>query len=542
MSKNIYVNTAAPKKATKKATTKVTSQTQAIPGREKEMVRNNAGGVVFKLDKWSTLDRFLILGSEKPSYYASAQKITKDATGNLIQCIKEDGLRTVNRIIEISDSGRAPKNDPAVFALAMCTIHGNAETIAHAYENLSKVCRIGTHLFQFVEAINELGKWNAAAKRGIAKWYTSRNDNNLATQMLKYQQRDGWHHRDVLRLAHVKPQSDTQSAMFRYSVKGAEGVVDVVNNLPNLVHVVEELKHATDKNRVIKLIEDNRSVTWEMIPTEWQKDSHVMAALLPNMGMTAMIRKLGQLTSLGLTSGSNLQIMLNRLSSEDEIKNSRVHPILILNAIKQYAQGRGDKGSLTWNPSKDINKTLNDSFYNAFNFIESTGEGYLIGIDCSGSMWSSRVVGANNLTSAEVAAVMSLAVAKRESNYHIMGFGHGKMGELPINPNMDLNKVLSVMQPFNWGRTDCSLPMEHALQHKMEGINKFCVYTDNETYAGRRQPVQALAEYRQKHVSDAKLIVCGTSVTNFTIADPKDPGMLDIVGFDSAAPALIQSF
>lgn len=539
---NHYVNTVAPKAKAKKATTKVTSQTQAIPGREKEMARNNAGGVVFKLDQWSTLDRFLILGSEKPSYYASAQKITKDASGNLINCIKADGIRTVNRIIEISDAGRAPKNDPAVFALAMCTIHGNAETVAYAYENLSKVCRIGTHLFQFVEAINELGKWNAAAKRGIANWYTARNDNNLATQMLKYQQRDGWAHRDVLRLAHVKPKSDTQSAMFRYSVKGADGVVDQVSNLPHLVLVVEELKHATDRNKVIKLITDNRSVTWEMIPTEWQKDAQVMAALLPNMGMSAMIRKLGQLTSLGLTSGSSLTTMLSKLTSEDEIKNARVHPIFVLNAIKQYAQGKGDKGSLVWSPNKQINTALNDGFYKAFDFIETTGEGYLLGIDCSGSMWGSKVVGANNLTAAEVAAVMALAVAKKEANYHIMGFGHGKMGALPIKPEMDLKRVLDVMQPFNWGSTDCSLPMEHALQSKMEGINKFCVYTDNETYAGRRQPVQALAEYRQKHVSDAKLIVCGTSVTNFTIADPKDPGMMDIVGFDAAAPALIQGF
>jgi 60 kDa SS-A/Ro ribonucleoprotein len=539
---NHYVNTTAPKKAKAKTSTQVTSQTQAIPGRAAEMARNNAGGVVFKLDNWSTLDRFLILGSEKPSYYATAQKITKDATGNLIKCIKEDGVRVVNRIIEISDSGRAPKNDPAVFALAMCTIHGDAETIAHAYENLSKVCRIGTHLFQFVEAINELGKWNAAAKRGIAKWYTARNDNSLATQMLKYQQRDGWHHRDVLRLAHVKPQSDTQSAMFRYSVKGAEGVVDQVSNLPHLVLAVEELKYATDRKKVIQLINDNRSISWEMIPTEWQKDPQVMAALLPNMGMTAMIRKLGQLTSLGLTSGDSLNTILSKLSSEDEIKNSRVHPILILNAIKQYSKGRGDKGSLTWSPSKDVKKTLNDAFYNAFDFIETTGEGYFLGIDCSGSMFGAQVVGANNLTSAEVAAVMALAVAKREPNYYLMGFGDRSMGQLKITPNMDLDQALNIMRPFKWGRTDCSLPMEDALRLKMEGINKFCVYTDNETYAGRRQPVQALAEYRQKHVSDAKLIVCGTSVTNFTIADPKDPGMMDIVGFDSAAPALIQGF
>jgi 60 kDa SS-A/Ro ribonucleoprotein len=74
-------------------------------------------------------------------------------------------------------------------------------------------------------------------------------------------------------------------------------------------------------------------------------------------------------------------------------------------------------------------------------------------------------------------------------------------------------------------------------------VDAFCVYTDNETWAGRIQPVQALRDYRSKfNKKDAKLIVCGTTTTKFTIADPSDPGMLDIVGFDSAAPQLITDF
>ena len=50
---------------------------------------------------------------------------------------------------------------------------------------------------------------------------------------------------------------------------------------------------------------------------------------------------------------------------------------------------------------------------------------------------------------------------------------------------------------------------------------------------------QALKAYRQATGINAKAIVIGTTVSEFTIADPKDPGMLDIAGFDSAAPQLI---
>ena len=92
---------------------KATSQRSKIPGREAEQARNNAGGVSFLLDKWGYFDRFMILGSEGGSYYVGEKKLTLDAAKNVIACIKEDGKRAVDRIIEISDQGRAPKNDSA---------------------------------------------------------------------------------------------------------------------------------------------------------------------------------------------------------------------------------------------------------------------------------------------------------------------------------------------------------------------------------------------------------------------------------------------
>lgn len=41
---------------------------------------------------------------------------------------------------------------------------------------------------------------------------------------------------------------------------------------------------------------------------------------------------------------------------------------------------------------------------------------------------------------------------------------------------------------------------------------------------------------------DAKLIVVGMQSNGFTIADPEDKGMLDVVGFDSAAPQVMSLF
>ncbi len=71
----------------------------------------------------------------------------------------------------------------------------------------------------------------------------------------------------------------------------------------------------------------------------------------------------------------------------------------------------------------------------------------------------------------------------------------------------------------------------------------FIVYTDSETRIGRVHPAAALRKYREKmNNPHAKLIVVGMQSNGFTIADPNDKGMLDVVGFDSAAPQVMSLF
>src|SRR5688500_16213795 len=123
---------------------RATPQSLPIPG--SNQVRNSGGGYSWEVDDWTRLDRFLILGAEGGTFYIGERDLVKQNHDAVVRCIKLDGLRVVNRIVEISDAGRAPKNDPAIFALALVAAHGDAPAKAAAFANLSKVCRIGTHL------------------------------------------------------------------------------------------------------------------------------------------------------------------------------------------------------------------------------------------------------------------------------------------------------------------------------------------------------------------------------------------------------------
>ena len=68
------------------------------------------------------------------------------------------------------------------------------------------------------------------------------------------------------------------------------------------------------------------------------------------------------------------------------------------------------------------------------------------------------------------------------------------------------------------------------------------IYTDTETWAGDVHPAQALRDYRQRIRHRARLVVVGMVSNGFTIADPDDRRMLDVVGFDTATPQLITDF
>src|SRR5205823_2413830 len=270
----------------------------------------------------------------------------------IVRCVKADGIRAVNRIIEISDSGRAPKNDPAIFALALVAAHGNTETKALAFQNLGNVCRIGTHLFHFAEYVNALRGWGRGLRNAVGRWYVSREADDLAHQAVKYQQRDGWSHSDLLRLAHPKAPSREHEAVFRWMLNGTESLGErevkrkvrgedriaryaAVGSLPTLIEAFERVKRTTNVIEVVKLI-DEFDLPREAIPTQWLNEAKVWGALLERVPMTAMIRNLGKMTSLGLLApfSDAKRLIIRKLKDETALKRSRIHQLAVLVAQK----------------------------------------------------------------------------------------------------------------------------------------------------------------------------------------------------------------
>lgn len=570
----------------KHVSTKNTPQIEVIPGRESDMTKNSAGGFSFSVDKWTKLHRFLILGSEGGSYYASERKLTVNNSKNIQECLKEDGLRVIKETIEVSDAGRTPKNDPAIFVLALAFTYGDMPTKRAAKEALPKICRIGTHLFHFAEMVNELRGWGKGLRTAVANWYLDKDLKDLAYQVVKYQQRDKWSHNDLLRLSHPKTSDEQRNNIFKWITQpaycdncgfkmswdfenkknickcGCSTVRDSVDyskflDTPaEIIWAMESAKTA-DKRTLINLISRYR-LPAECIPTEYKTDKDVLISMLPNQPMTNLIRNLGNLSKNGvLVPGAfdNINLVVDKLTNEESLSKARVHPLSILVALNTYASGRGIRGNGEWTVVPAIIDALNDAFYKSFKYVEPTGKKYMLALDVSGSMTHPGIAGMPGITPRVGSAAMALVTQAVEKNSFVVGFYSGIGGSLyrnglysgggitPIDISRctKLDSVVNKISNLPFGGTDCALPMMYALEKNID-IDTFVVYTDSETWAGSIHPTQALKKYRAAINPNAKLIVVGMVANDFSIADPKDAGMLDLVGFDTNAPSIISAF
>jgi 60 kDa SS-A/Ro ribonucleoprotein len=530
--------------------TRATPQSQKIPG--STQVVNSAGGFAWAVDDWVRLDRFLVLGSEGGSYYATQRSLTIENADAVRRCIAADGVRTVDRIVEISSSGRAPKNGPAIFALAMAAKVGDLNTRRAAFAALSKVCRIGTHLMTFAEYAEAFGGWGRGLRNAVARWYNDRPAGKLAYQLVKYQARDGWSNRDLLRLSHPKATSVAHNQLYQWATQGT--LAENADAALELVEAFEQAKRCTNGNEIVKLIEQY-GLPRECVPTQFLTVAKVWQALLVKMPMTAMIRNLANMTRAGLLApmSNATKTIVARLEDAKRLERARIHPVGVLAALMTYKAGHGARGKNTWTPVGAIVDALDGAFYRSFGMVEGTGKRMLLGLDVSGSMTCGTVAGVPGLTPRVASAAMALVTAATESDYGFVAFTGGgwsnnaatkpadAIKQIDISPRQRLDDVVRRVDGLPFGATDCALPMLWALERKVS-VDAFVIYTDSETWYGKVHPVQALAEYRRKTGIPAKLIVVGMVSNSFSIADPDDAGMLDVVGFDTRAPNVISDF
>ena len=608
----------------KRSATSTSSAVATIPQSCKmdwSQVLNHAGGYVWNITLEEHVMRYLIMGSkDMGNYYQTSAEVSLECSLAVLKMVADTTkFETLCKMLKsVSVAGRAAKQEPTLLSIAAAIVFAPTQVEKKmAYDLITtipkseKECciRTPTHMFMLLGYVNSLSKlktkesgkgWGHGLKTAICSYYYNREGRDLAFSIMKYQNREGWTHADVIRMIHLDPsklKDDGARLIIEYvmskhkrrendqskkdkkkilllnphkalSQQEFSSKLDSIHlsststewtQLEKVAHLLKScLKLQNEKNpaQAVKLIE-GASLVRENIPTTFMNSFEVWESMLPNMQPEALMRNLGKLTTFK-EFGRHVQSVVQTLTNADKIRKSMVHPFKILVASKTYGNGKGDKGTLTWIPNQCIKSALSTMFEKSFGNLEPTGKKYMLAMDISGSM-SALCMGCQTITCREGSAALAYILYKIEPRVLLRAFTSVPSSSyshfnitLPstgfynldseVHKQMDLEQFTRETGKYPFGSTDCSLPMVQALLNK-EDVDVFIITTDNETYAGKIHPQEALKQYRQQmNKPNAKLIVIGMTANSLTIADPNDKNTLNLCGFDTSSFDIISMF
>jgi 60 kDa SS-A/Ro ribonucleoprotein len=512
-----------------------TPQSQPIPGRD--MIQGKSGGYMFKADIWQKIRRCLLIGTAENTFYSGKQELTEDFINLLKEAIALDPQRVAQEITYASD-GRSINNSAPILALVILSM--GDEAAKRAFLSIfPQVVRTGSHFYEWLSYTKSMRGLGKVVREAGQAWFANKDAKALAYQLLKYQQRQGFSNRDALRLFHVKPPTADHDALFNWVVKGWDQLpARAPSDAMAQIWWYEWLKR--NPNQGFQAVQQGR-LTHEMAAPVAQMNVKVWQLLFNDMPIGALLRNLGSLTEIGVLRAdtkANLDRIAQVLTSKERLRQGRIHPIDVLKALKTYRSGgQVGRSAKTWVPVARVTDILETALERSFDALEPTGCVFMHAVDVSGSM-SHYTVGAIGLTCCEIATVMALAAAKAEQNYMIRGFAT-EFRDLNITAKDSFSSAMDKVRRQNFGATDASVAYDWMIKHRFKA-DVICFWTDCESWAGKRHPSQALAEYRAKVNRHAKAVYVTLVPNQITLADPSDPHSWDMAGFDPGAPRLIQ--
>jgi 60 kDa SS-A/Ro ribonucleoprotein len=161
------------------------------------------------------LRRCLLIGTAKSTFYAGKQELTEDFVAVVQDAIAQNPAKVAQEIVYASD-GRAINNSAPILALVLLSMGETPEAKKAFQEIFPQVVRTASHFYEWLSYTKSMRGFGKVI-REVGKTWLSREDvKGLAYQLLKYQQRQGFSHRDALRLFHVKPPTENHRQLFEW--------------------------------------------------------------------------------------------------------------------------------------------------------------------------------------------------------------------------------------------------------------------------------------------------------------------------------------
>ena len=528
---------------------------QPLPG--ENMVKNNAGGYVYKISDMEEVKRFCIIGTMNGTFYISETKHTTNNTNKIIDLIKNGkGNNVYDVAMNVIINNLAYKIDHSLFVLALCATYGDIKLRSKVFNSLSIFCNIPTHLFMFVNYVKSMRGVGRSLKRNISNWYNNKKFDLLMYHVLKYQNREGLTHKNMILCAHPKTNDVNKNKLFRYildvdnlsKLYDKDRVIESIYSYNNDVNpknylTIKNLSKLDDEKDIIEAIKKFKLVR-ENIPTKFLNNKNVFIELIKNMPYTALIRNLGKMSVIGILnnfSENNLEsFVCDKITDEKAIKLSMVHPMQLYLALTTYSSGRGFKGNLSWEINQKVVEALTKAMEISFKFTKNLKKNIVVAVDVSGSM--ETFIPDTKITCSQYGAMLSYIFTRTVENCKLLWFNTDC--RILNNSSNTFESITKAYKKVSGGGTNLKSPVKYVYDmiesnYKIDGL---VIVTDNEGWFGGH-PTVTLNDIR-KIQPDFKLVTLSTVATPYSTfrTHDNDFNNLDIVGFSSDCISIVGRF
>lgn len=480
---------------------------------------------------------------------------------------------------------------PLAYTLAICAKCNMSNVRQQALEAIRYVCNTPSQLCMFLSYCAEIDEvecgcylrngsqrrykrvggiarqirlrsWPRQFRRGIAQWYVSNPRYQedimlLAKHVTKYQCRNKFTHKRIIKACHPKARNEEMNYIFCYIVKGLSKANQIFQNVLTNGQINDRIKEYFTDFESLKNVPDSDvdsvvnainkwDLSWEHIPAKWLKHSRVWKTLLMReMPLMALIRNLGKAGSMELLMpGSDEENRVcERLTNIDIVNGSKLHPIDIISALTGYRRGEGCN-ERTWPINERIVKALYKAYLNKLSVRPSTDKRLLLAINIK-MKFDKNVVGKRWLTCKQAAAALAMMLTENERAAETVTFGHlVRRFDFPRHDQgiedveTALERIASIREEGN-EPLSFSAPFIYATGRE-EPFDAIILITDRVPGSKVQEIQSAFSNYKQHHPT-AKCITVHFKHSE-TTANPTDSSMLDVMGVDAYAVEIMQDF
>ena len=281
----------------------------------------------------------------------------------------------------------------------------------------------------------------------------------------------GWRFGSVLEVVHPKPRDHYQSFLFKHLIDRAhdrdglryeDGEDVALRALANdaMLRGISEDQRRGVLGSSADLIFNTAYWPWERL-AGWLPggmDKEAWEAVIPSMGLMALVRNLRNFDQAGVNDGVAAAIC-RRLTDPEEVKASRQMPFRFYSA---YAESPSERWSWA------LEKAMDLSMANVPSLKGST----LVLIDISGSM-ADKVSERSQRSRAEIAALFGISLAKRAEQAQVVMFNN-QWARYPVTQSV-LRCVKGISARVTGGTNT-----GRALRESYQGEDRVVILTDEQ--------------------------------------------------------------